>query len=84
MIPRLFFIAPSLVLSLLMVGCSEYPEACWPDIRCTLNCARENIDNDTCEKICLHNPIPYESTVPPPGFEGPDLTDYGMNPSNNQ
>lgn len=48
---RIFFLAPALVMVFLM-GCSKYPEACWPDIRCWRNCAGENLPSDTCKRIC--------------------------------
>ncbi len=46
-----------------LVGCSKYPKACWPDIRCLENCIQEGFAVETCERMCEIKTEPLKATA---------------------
>lgn len=36
---------------------AKYPDACWPNVRCPMNCMNIIGDQEKCEKICFYDPF---------------------------
>lgn len=34
-----------------------YPDACWPNVRCPLNCMNKFADAKKCEDVCFYDPF---------------------------